>query len=224
MANADAVHAVHVLDQAEVGALDGALLRDLAAVERDLLRVLNEPRVAPAELALEPLRLGRVLAERRREGAQECGTALHQQVDQDQALGADVARELVVEQHDVEDRLGNVRVDLGQRVGEAVDVDDDHLIGVLDAVVEVAERVEGHVGQVLVVDVLRQARAVRHRELVLQIREHRVGVCGFRLVDRGVDAHVAGIAMAIQPAMRSRNSRPCPRTSALTIRPSKSAT
>jgi hypothetical protein len=105
VANADAVYTVDVLDQAEVGALDGALLRDLAAVEGNLLRVLNEPRVAPAELALKPLCLGRVLAERRREGAQEGGTALHQQVDQDQTLGADVARELVVVDQHVQNRL-----------------------------------------------------------------------------------------------------------------------
>ena len=62
------------------------------------------------------------LAERRREGPQGDGGQLHQDVDDGEAVAANVARELQVVQGDVQHGLGKVRVELGERVAKLEDV------------------------------------------------------------------------------------------------------
>lgn len=51
-------------------------------------------------------------------------------------------------------------LDLGEGVGELVDVDGDELVGVLDPIIEVTESVEGSVLEVHLVHLLGQASAV----------------------------------------------------------------
>ncbi|KAI3487477.1 hypothetical protein L1887_48581 [Cichorium endivia] len=176
--DADAVDAIDVLDERKVGALDDVLLGRLAAEEGDLFCVLDEARVVEAELALELLLGGGVLAEGRRELAQQRGRARDEDVDADERLGSDAAHELVVVQADVQDGFGKVAVDLGERFAELCHVDGDELVCILDAIVEVAELVEGHVGEVGVVDALCEAAAVRKGELGLEELDHGVGVGG----------------------------------------------
>jgi hypothetical protein len=64
--------------------------------------------------------------------------SLHEDSERYQRLGTDVLAQLVVVQQDIERGLGNVGVDLGERVAELCDVDRDQLVRVLDAVVQVA--------------------------------------------------------------------------------------
>jgi len=69
----------------------------------------------------------------------------------------------------VQQGLGQVAVQLGKAVGELGDIDGDELIGVLDAVIERRDAVKGQLRQVLVMDVLRQARPVPQREFSLVV-------------------------------------------------------
>jgi hypothetical protein len=52
------------------------------------------------------------------------------------------------------------------------------LIGVLDAIIQSGEGVEGHLGQVLVVDVLGEASTVLEGKFALMVAEHGIGECG----------------------------------------------
>ena len=54
-------------------------------------------------------------------------------------------------------------LDFGERVAELLDVDDDELVGVLDAVVEVAERVERRAFEVVLVHLLGEPSSVSDR-------------------------------------------------------------
>ena len=81
---------------------------------------------------------------------------LYEHIQHDETLCTDVARELVVVQtfvssqrgkifacsHDVQDRLGNVRVNLRELCAELLDIDREVLIGIFDPVVQVRELVK----------------------------------------------------------------------------------
>lgn len=105
----------------------------------------------------------------------------------------------------------NNPLDLGEGVGELVDVDGDELVGVLDPVVQISQSVEGRVLEVHLVHLLREASAVcdgcrgrkgsaqsdggsnevRLTQLALHVGEHRVGVrCWYsdRLTNRKTSA------------------------------------
>lgn len=66
-----------------------------------------------------------------------------------------------------QDRLGQIRVHLGQGSTELVYIDRDELIRVLYPIVEVAQRVEGVVREILLLYMSSQARSVRECEFRL---------------------------------------------------------
>jgi hypothetical protein len=133
--------AVGVLDEGKVSALNDVLLVFFAVVEGDLLGIFKQARVCESQLALECRFVCGILAKRRRDGFQHQGRALHERSEQHETFCADIARELVVVQNDIQHGLGERRVDLGQLVAELLHVDGHVLIRILDPVVEVGELV-----------------------------------------------------------------------------------
>ncbi len=69
----------------------------------------------------------------------------------------------------VEYGLGEVAVELGQAVGEFGHVDGDELVGVLYTVVKSRDAVKGEIGEVFVVNMLRESCSIVERQLCLMI-------------------------------------------------------
>lgn len=102
MPDAGAEDAIGVLDEGKVSALNDVLLVLFAVVEGDLLGILEQARVRKAQLALEGRLVRCVRAKRRGNGLEHECRRLHEDCEQDEALGTDVSRQLVVVQNDVE--------------------------------------------------------------------------------------------------------------------------
>ena len=122
-----------------------------------------------SKLPLQSSFIRHVFTKRGRQSPHDVGGELHEETHEEEPLAANAAGEGVVVDDHVEDGLGEVRVELSKTVGELGHVDGDELVGILYPIVERREAVKGHIGEVLLVDVVRQTCPILQRELALMI-------------------------------------------------------
>lgn len=134
----------------------------VAAVERDLLGVGDDPGVDRAQVALPVGLLGHQQAELGRHRLEDLAGGADHNARQQRArndVGAHAPTGLSQGQPDeraVEQRLGEVRVQVRHRGREGRDVVRQPVVRVLDAPVQVGHAVVGLVGEVLGVGVVHQ--------------------------------------------------------------------
>mmetsp|Transcript_31177 Transcript_31177/g.47713 ORF Transcript_31177/g.47713 Transcript_31177/m.47713 type:complete len:255 (-) Transcript_31177:439-1203(-) len=146
-----------VVDQLRELVMDMLLFPVTSVVEGDFLGVVEEISVLGSVLTLELLLNSGELTEGRRDEADD---DTGDEVPSDghaRSLPSDELGQLLGEEDDIEDGLGDVEVEAGESLRPLFGVLSEPLIGVANSHVEVADLVVEHVVQVHVVEVLRDS-------------------------------------------------------------------
>lgn len=162
-------NAIHMFDQCEITLVQGILLGLMAIIERHLLTVINESCMKESELSFQHGLVGNVFAKRWSQCAHEVGRQLHHQAHHEQTLRPDTPGQRKGIYSHIEHRFRQVRIQLCQTARESRHVDRDQLVGVLDAIIQRGNRIERHIRQILIMDIVREAFPVAEGEFALVI-------------------------------------------------------